>query len=322
MSRTAFQGLFIVIAAAAAVLVSAGAARAEISFNVEVRETYEDNVIGLVADNPNIAGSTGITGATAAGGDTRGGGGTSGGKGVSQLRRQGGLDENPGTVTTGGTTTTTTAAPAGAARNKGDFSTSINADIGATTDLGGSLSLLFKADVEHTSYQTFKQFDFTIGAVRAGVSHYFTDEILAKALVRVAMKSFDKNQRNSTAFGVTISLKEWVVPSFWLKQVYDFEQNDATSSLNSYQGDSIGLWAGYSLTAKSSVGLGYSALSRKFKEPSSFKVTSNTFSVDWTWDFYDNWSVNAGYDLEKGDSNIPDTATTNNIYSVGLLYSY
>ena len=188
--------------------------------------------------------------------------------------------------------------------------------------MGEILTLILKADIEHTSYQTYKQFDFTIGALRAGVSSYFTDEILAKVVFRAAIKTFDISARNSTAFGANVSLKEWLTPSFWLKQVYDHEDNHADSSLYSYLGDSFGLWAGYSLTAKTRVGLGFSTLSRKFKEPSSFKVTSNTFSVDGTWDFYGNWSVNAGYDLEKADSNIPDSATTNNIYSVGLLYSY
>ena len=262
MQRTAFQWLFIVIIATIAVLAPAGAARAEISFNAEIREIYEDNVIGLVSDNPNISG---VNDAPLAVDDKRTGSGTSGqGAPPVRLKAQGsggGRDD----VFSGGTITPTTAgAAAPAAGAKGDFSTNIYADIGSTTDLGNNLSLLFKADVQHTSYQTVKQFDFTIGAVRAGVSSYLTDEILAKVLARVAIKNFDKNLRNSTAYGATVSLKESLTPSFWLKQVYDYEQNDANDSLFSYQGDSFSLWAGYSVTEKSSVGLGYSYLVRNF----------------------------------------------------------
>ena len=298
MQRTAFQWLIIVITATMAVLAPAVAVRAELSFNAEIRETYEDNVLGLVSDNPNVTGP------------------------VPQappiiLRIKGPQDD----AISGITTTPGVVAPA--ARAKGDFSTNINADIGSTTELTNNLSLLLKADVQHTSYQTVKQFDFTIGAVRAGVSSYLTDEILAKALVRVAIKNFDKNLRNSTAYGATVSLKETLIPSFWLKQVYDYELNDANDSLFSYQGDSLSLWAGYSVTEKSSVGLGYSYLVRNFdKVPPVLKLTTQTVSLDWTWDFYDKWSLSVGYDLEKADSNVPDSATTNNVYSVGLLFSY
>jgi len=304
MQRTAFQWLFIVIIATIAVLAPAGAARAEITFNAEIRETYEDNVLGLVSDNPNVTGTDNAL--------------TVPNQAPPVIPRIKGRRDD---VLNDVTTTPGVTAPAAPA--KGDFSTNIYADIGSTTDLGNNLSLLFKADVQHTSYQTVKQFDFTIGAVRAGVSSYLTDEILAKVLARVAIKNFDKNLRNSTAYGATVSLKESLTPSFWLKQVYDYEQNDANDSLFSYQGDSFSLWAGYSVTEKSSVGLGYSYLVRNFdKVPPVLKLTTQTLSVDWTWDFYDKWSLNAAYDLVKADSNLPDSASTNNVYSVGLLFSY
>jgi hypothetical protein len=350
MPRTSSQWLFIIIATAAAVLATAATARAELTFSLEVRQTYEDNVIGLVADNPNIVGGGGSAASqvvgetiTPAAGDTGGGGrGGRGGAQAPSIKRSGpggggggggALDDrtNPqptsgGTVTSG--TTGTTGAPAaggepGATRAKGDFSTSVSADIGSTTDLGNSLTLLLKADIEHASYSTVKQFDFTIGAVRAGISRYLTDDLLAKVMVKGATKYFDDNQRNSLAYGATFSLKESLTSSFWLKLVYDYEMNTAKSSLNSYQGDSYGIWAGYSPMSRSTFGLGYSYLIRNFdKVPPVLKLTSQTYSVDWTWDFYTKWSVNVGYDLELADSNLPGSQTTNNVYSVGLLFSY
>jgi hypothetical protein len=350
MPRTSFQWLFIVIAATMAVLAPAGAVRAEMYFSVEVRETYEDNVIGLVSDNPNIvggggsaqslgAGDTGAAGTIPAAGDAGGkrGGGHGGGAQAPKVTKAhggGGIDERPITPppTTSGPTGTAgggagggaaAAIPAVGAHIAGDFSTSVNADIGNITELGQNLMLHLKADADHTSYQTYKQFDFTMGSVRAGLSANLTDIINAKVLARGTIKNFDISARNSTAYGATVSLKQTFSRAFWLKEVYDYEQNHANDSLFSYQGDSLSIWAGYTAMPRSAFGLGYSYLIRNFnKEAPVLKLTSQTFSVDWTWDFYTKWSLNVAYDLEKADSNLPGTATTNNVYSVGMIYSY
>jgi hypothetical protein len=332
MCQTSRYWLFIVIVAMAALFAGAGPALAGFTLDLEVRETYEDNVIGLVADNPNIisnpaaaAAEGAATGAT--GGDTGGRGGQGGGGRTLHMRKGGGeLNDIPTTVTgpTTTTTTATTSAAAGASGGTitaGDFSTSIGVEAGYLHDLGDITTLLFLASVDHTGYSRYTQFNFTIASLRAGVSVDLTDDLTGKVLVGESVKRFNNSSRNANAFGASFSLKERLTPSFWVKGIYSFEQNNADSFLDSYTGNSYSIWAGYHLTAKTSVGAGYSYLTRDFKS-SQFRLISKTASADFTWDFYKNWSVNVGFDHERGDSNAPNSATIDNIYSVGLLYSY
>lgn len=318
---------FIAIISISVLLMLVGEARAEFTLDLEVREAYEDNVIGLAADNPNItstaaAAAAGGAAGEVATGDKRGGGG---GGGRALHMRKGGLEDIPTTVTTTPTTTTTaTTAPAGAAGGKviaGDFSTSIGVDAGYLHDLGDITTLLFLASVDHTGYMRYTQFNFTIASLRAGVSVALTDDLTGKVLVGESVKRFNNDARNANAWGASFSLKERFTPAFWVKGVYSYEQNKADSFLESYTGNSYSIWGGYNLTSKTAVGVGYSYLTRDFKS-SQFRLISKTASADFTWDFYGNWSVNVGYDYELGDSNVPDSATTDNIYSVGLLYSY
>jgi len=322
MFRSSGFWLFIAVISVTALFAAVPEARAEITLDLEVREAYEDNVIGLAADNPNIvsaannaaAGDVGVT-------DNRGGGG--GGKaGGAPVLKKGGDDLNKiQTPVSAGTGTNAATGGGGTIVTAGDFSTNISLDAGISHDLGDTTTLLLSAGVDHTAYSTYTQFDFTIAALRAGIAVYLTDSLTGKVVLRDAVKRFDNSDRNANAFGATFSLKERFTPTFWLKGVYDVEQNNADSSLESYLGNSYSIWAGYALTTKITAGLGYSYLTRDFKS-SQFRLTSKTVSADLTWDFTKNWSVNAGFDQEHGDSNIPGSATIDNIYSVGLMYSY
>ncbi len=295
----------------------AGPAKAEITLGVEVRETYEDNVIGLVADNPNIVPSS------SAAVDTRGGSSGSGGSGpgAPTIMQKNGLDDNPG-VTTAGTGTGAGGGGGRADRKKGDFSTNLRADLGLLTDLASDTTLLLRVGLAHTAYSTFNQFNFTIASVSAGISQRFSDVFSGRANLKAASKSYDDALRESSAYGGSLSLRAMITSDVWLRGVYEYEQNTAKSDFYTYQGNSVGLWAGYALTPHATLGLGYSTLARTYKEPADFEVTSNTVTFDWTWRFMDGWSVNAGYDREVGDSSVPGTETTNNIFSIGLLYDY
>lgn len=326
---------FIAIISISALFMLVGEARAEFTLDLEVREAYEDNVIGLVADNPNItstaatAAAGGAAGEVAAG-DKRGGGSGGGGGGRALHMRKGGgeLNDIPTTVTTTpttttGTTTTTTAAAgaAGGIVTAGDFSTSFAVDAGYLHDLGDITTLVFLASVDHTGYMRYTQFNFTIVSLRAGVSVALTDDLTGKVLVGESVKRFNNSARNANALGASFSLKERFTPAFWVKGVYSYEHNNADSFLDSYTGNSYSIWGGYNLTSKTAVGVGYSYLTRDFKS-SQFRLISKTASADFTWDFYGNWSMSVGFDHERGDSNAPNSATIDNIYSVGLLYSY
>jgi len=277
------------------VLWPAGAA-AELSFSFEVDGKYEDNVIGLTADNPNISG--GYRGGLAGGG----------------MSLKGGMTNTPGM---GG------AGTGGGTQTQGDYSTNLYADIGSDHDLAEATSLLFLLSAEHRSYSKFNDFDFTIGTLSAGISHRFSETFSGTFWLNASVEDFKATARDSTAYGASASLKERLSDPFWLKQTIDIEYSTATSSLYSYTGISAAIRAGYDLSDSQQVSVGYSYLVRDFKNSiPAFKLTSQVVSLYWTLDLNDAWTVLAGYDHELADSNIPNTATNNNIYTVGIQYAY
>jgi len=271
-------------------------AAAELSFSFEVNGKYEDNVIGLTADNPNFSG--GSRGGLAGGG----------------MSLKGGMPNIPGM---GG------AGTGGGTQSQGDFSTNLYADIGSDHDVADATSILFLLSVEHKSYSEFTDFDFTIGTVSADISHRFSAMLTGRIGLNAALKDFKDSIRDSTAFGASAGLKERLSDPFWLKQTIDIEYNSATSSLYNYTGTSAGIRAGYDISDSQQVSVGYSYLVRDFTNNTpAFKLTSQVISLDWTLDLNDEWTVLAGYDRERADSNIPNTATTNNIYTAGIRYEY
>jgi hypothetical protein len=270
---------------------------AELTVSAEVSESYEDNVIGLTADNPNV------------GVGNRGGGGlTMGG-----MNLKGGMNTIPGVGGGAG----------GGVQRTGDFTTGLYADIGWDHDLTDATGLLILASVEHKAYKTYSEFDFTIGTLSAGITHQFLEGVTGRFAARLSGKDFDGTVRDSTAYGVTASLRERLSAKLWLKETLDFEQNKSHSSIYDYTGASAGIKAGYDLSEQQTLSAGYSYLLRDFKDSApAFKLTSQVASLHWTLDLNDDWSILAGYDHEWADSTIPNTATTNNIYTIGLRYEY
>jgi predicted porin len=103
---------------------------------------------------------------------------------------------------------------------------------------------------------------------------------------------------------------------------YDYEMNNADSPLFTYKGNSLSLWAGFLATPQTTFLLGYSYLVRDYEEPSGFKVTANTISAGLEHELAKKWFLDAQYANQKSDSNVPGTYTTDNIFSIGLRYSY
>ncbi|MDH4163797.1 MAG: hypothetical protein OEW15_14090 [Nitrospirota bacterium] len=303
------SGTLMLIAAVTLLLFTYSSAEAGLVFSFDVQESYNDNVIGLVQDNPN-------TGGTSGGG---GMGGMAGGMSILQAQ-QGGLNDNPGgTGTSTGTGTGTTSSQT---EQQGDFSTSLSADIGSKISWGEKTDILVLGAVSHTSFATYDEFDFTVGSLSAGITRRFTELLSGRCSLKAAAKDFKSDLRDSTAFGASAGLKETVSDSIWFKQTYEFERNRADSPLYSYYGHSGTAWIGFSPSENTSLDLGYGYLSRTYDLPVDFTVTTQTVSVFFGVDLSDSWSFSLGYDHEMADSNVPDTATTNNVYSVGLRYDY
>jgi hypothetical protein len=215
-------------------------------FTAEVRETYEDNVAGLLADNPNVGAVQDNTAPV----DDRGGRGSRG-------RGGGGLDDNP----------VVTPSPTGAgAPRQGDFATELYASIGASVPVALDTAVIVQASARHTAYFSFDQFDFTIIGASAGVRRRFSEIISVRASVNGKAKDYDNPLRDSTAYGAVLSLSEQFGRFFWLRQFYEYEKNNADSSLYSYTGTQ---WASGGIRSKRNafVQRGYSYLRREYESP-------------------------------------------------------
>jgi len=204
----------------------------------------------------------------------------------------------------------------------GDFSATVSAEAGGYQDVGSDISLFAKAFAEHTNYNYFTDLNATIGGVSAGMSASLSDTVLARVAVLGKIKRFGDSQRDSTAGGGNLSLKEKLTPEFWLREFVEYEKNNADNAVFTYTGTTIGIGAGYALTKTALATLGYSYLVRKFDEPSGAEIKTNTVYVGAEYTFAKSWSVAGEYDLQLSKEDITGSSTTDNIFSGALRYSY
>lgn len=211
------------------------------------------------------------------------------------------------------------------ATDRGDFSAEFYADIGTMNDVGGGTTVLAWASARHAAYARFDQFDFTIVRLSAGVKQQFTDAFSGRLIFSGKSKYYTLPLKDSTALAVLAGFKEQVTEQFWLKQFYEFERNNADEDSYSYNGHTIGISAGYDLTADLLLDAGYSYLLRDYDpQPAEqpFQVTSHTLSASLTTYFGRYWSLILSYDREISDSNIAGTTATNNIFGAFIRLAY
>ncbi len=297
--RAVNYAIFICVALLAYLVVPA---QAEILYDAAIRGTYEDNVVGLLSDKRG-----GYAGMSMYGPMT----GSPGMMMMGPMGPMGGPYQSyyPGTGT-------------GTQTNKSDYSVNLFADLGGATKITPDASLFLIGSAQHTSYNTFTEFDYTIGNLSTGIYKEFGDVLSAKVAINGSIKRYDVSQRDSWAYGATLLLKEWLTRALWLKESYNYEKNEAHSSFFTYQSNSVGIWAGFLATRQTTLLLGYTYFVYDYEQPSGFRVTSNTFSLGIEHGFTKNWYVDGHYDRQISDSNVPGTHTTDNIFSVGLRYSY
>ncbi len=270
-------------------LIIVPAAQAEIFYDVAVKGTYEDNVVGLLSDKR--GGTAGVPATT--------GPGMMGAMGMG-----GNMPQDTGV------------------QSKSDFSMNLFADIGGTTEIVSGAFAFLVGSAQHTFYNSFTEFDSTIGGLSAGVDKKLGDIVTARLAINGAIKRYRDSTRDSSAYGPAVSFKERFTPSFWLKESYYYEKNNADSALFTYSGNSVSIWAGYLVLPKTTVLLGYNYLVRDYDEPSDFQVTAHTFSAGVEQELAKRWFAAAQYDHQRSDSNVPGTDTTDNIISLGVRYSY
>jgi hypothetical protein len=291
---------------------------------VEVRQTYEDNVAGLVSDNPNTAiddGTVTNQGPATEDNVNRGRGTPTIMRGEDNKGRGGGeKDLPPGDPEL--STAETGTAGGGATQKDNDFSTELYADIGYLNKIDASTSLFVQASFQHTGYADFDQFDFTIFGISGGVKRRLSNIVSARGSLDLKLKEYDNPLRSGTSLGVKASLTERFGKVLWFREFYGFERNIADSAIYRYDGHSIGIRAGLDLTALWSIEMGYSYLLREYDEPAGYRVTSTTVSAGLTRMLGNLWSVIVGLDQETSKENFFSTTSTNNMVSVALQFLY
>ncbi len=276
-------------------LTVAPAARAGIFYDLSVKGTYEDNVVGLLSDK---RGGTAAMPSTGPGmmGAIMGPGGM-GGMG-------GSVPQDTGV------------------QSKSDFSMNYFADIGASTDVAAGTYLFLIGSLQHTSYNTFSDFDNTIGGLTGGVDKDLGSVVTVRVGLNGSVKKYRDSTRDSTSYGPVVTFKEQFTPAFWLKESYYYEKNNADSPFFSYTGNQAGVWGGWLVLPKTTLLLGYTYLVRDYDQPSGFQVTSHTVSGGIEHELVKRWFIDAQYDHQMSDSNVPGTSSTDNIVSLGVRYSF
>jgi hypothetical protein len=277
--------------------------------DAELRLTYEDNVVGILSDQRGqVSGSGSGLGpmsmrAFGFGGKGNGQGGYNG------------SGSGTGTGTGTGSTTDSSLSP-------GDYSATLFAEVGGYLDVGKSSSLFAKGFAEHTSYETYTDLDATIGGISVGMSTSFTEILSSSLSIFGKVKRFGDSARDGNSFGGTLSLRQRFTPSFWLREFGEYERNDANDPFFNYDGTRIGATAGYSLTQKTLVLLGYSYLLREYDEPAGSNLTADTVFLCVEQTLGRSWAVAGEYDFQASKDNITNTIMRDNIYSLSLRYSY
>ncbi len=275
--------------AIAACLVVTPKAPAEMFYDAEVKAIYEDNVIGLLTDK-------------------RGAGKTDSGVAGPVMTNAVGMGNNSARNT--------------GAQPRGDFSAYLFADLGGSKDISRDTSLFLIGSAEHTSYSTFTEFNSTIGGLSAGVSAKLSERMTARIAASGKVKRFEDSQRDGTSYGGNFALKEQINPKFSLKEIYEYEKNHADSSMFTYVGNSISIWAGLLVAPQTKLSLGYNYLKRDYHEPSGFTAKAHTISAALEQELAKRLYFVAGLDLVMNHANEPSTTAEDNILSVGIRYSY
>ncbi len=294
-SHRAVHSAIILCVAAFFIYLIVPAAQAEMIYDAEIKGTYEDNVVGLLSDNR--GGYAGITSGQMAGG--------------AAMMSKAMMMPNLSSGYTGSSS-----------QSNSDTSLNLAADLGGSTKISYETSLFLIGSLQHTFYSTYTQFDYTIGGLSTGIYREFGDTLSGRLAINGSIKNYQDSQRNSSAYGATLSFKERFTPIFWLKENYDYEQNSANSAFFTYQGNAASIWAGFLVMPKTTILVGYNYLVRDYDQPSGFKVTANTISAGLEHELARKWYLDARYDRQVSNSNVPGTNTTDNIFSVGLRYSY
>jgi hypothetical protein len=212
--------------------------------------------------------------------------------------------------------------PADAGR-VGDFYTTLFVVAGGYREVTEEKTYaVLKGGIERYSYNKYDALNAVIGTVSAGLYHISGEVLTSYIAVKAKGKDFEDKDRDSSSLGAAIEFKQRLTDTFWLKEAYEYERNDARSTLFTYGAHSAGVWAGVTSAPRAFFGVGYSYLYRRYDDQSHYTSQSHTLSASVEYKLSRRVYVSAGYDRQFYDVSDPAATYTDNIYTAGLVYSY
>ncbi|MDA8082684.1 MAG: hypothetical protein M0024_03380 [Nitrospiraceae bacterium] len=205
---------------------------------------------------------------------------------------------------------------------KGDTHTVLSASVGGYKNIGRGTFAFLRANAEAYVYRRYSDLDAAIAGLSAGVYKEFDRIWSAAGSVAIKDETYRDSDRNSTAYVGAFNLRQQVRPALWIKEGYEFEKNEADCALFSYNSHLLGIWTGYSVTPQITATLGYSYIRRTYDEPAGYRNLFHTFSAGLTGEIAPKLYLTGNYDRQYIDSTIPAENHTDNIYTLGLSYSY
>lgn len=265
--------------------------------DAQIKLTYEDNVVGLLSDQRRIQGVPG--------------GGTPGNSAM-MAQGIGGMGGNHSRYT----------GVASSADSPGDFSATLYAEAGGYQPVTNNADIFVVGFAGNQTYNTYTDLNETRGGASAGIATILNSNISGRAVIFGQVKRFGDGQRDSTSYGGTLGLKEKVKPEVWLREFVSYEKNDANSPFFTYNGTTVGIDVGYSVTKQTLLSAGYSYLVEKYDQPSGADIKENTVSFNAEHSLAKSWALAGEYDLQISKVSATGTTNTDNIFSVALRYSY
>lgn len=205
---------------------------------------------------------------------------------------------------------------------QGDFYTMMSASVGMSERAGEGIFLFLRGDATGYLYDKYKDLNATIIGVSMGAYREFGGLFAGEAALGFKRKEYREAGRSGYAFSGNLEFKQQVLPKLRIKEGYEFEKNIASSDIFSYEGHLLGVWSGYSVSPETMVSIGYSYLVRTYEDPPGFRNVFNTVSLGITRELLKKLYLSAVYYRQYNISDIHDTAHANNIYTLGILYSY
>jgi predicted porin len=205
---------------------------------------------------------------------------------------------------------------------KGDFYTVLAASLGGNRRIGEGTFLFLRATAEGYLYRRYPDLNATIAGLNGGVYKEFNHVLSAAGSLNIKRENFKDSQRSSNAYGGLLNLRQQAQSDLWIKEGYEFTKNKADSSTFSYEAHLLWVGIGYSIMPKTTATVGYSYLRRTYEEPAGYRNIFHSLSLGLTKEIAEKISVYGNYDRQYISSNHHAATHINNVFTLGLSYSY